>query len=521
MWRKRILILAAALAGGAGSAGFAEPPISFPAGERQLFLDEHCIATTEYLTRTMHSPTKRGAVIRPDRPWETALQTRCAPAWDEKRRRFQLWLITSTPAPGVAGTTYAESRDGIHWVKPILRQWEYLGSRDNNFVGLDPRSEWPANAMENVVRDPDEPDPSRRYKGFLGAIRRQPIVSPDGIRWRRLEVPSIPSNDESNLTYDRPTRTFIATLKRPGPHGRSHGIWTSRDFANWTDSGVLFSADAQDQTLCRRNVRARLADPTLQPVQSEPAAYNADIYNLGIFRHEGLYVGLPAVFHASARDDGFHLIQLACSRDLRNWQRLGGRQPFIGPSPVGEDAYDLTQLLPPSGPIVRGDELWFYYTGIKYRQAGPDPKTGAVCLAVLRRDGFLSLDAGDTPGTLTTRSFTAPSGKLSVNVDAAGGSLEVTVLDASSRVVAVSKPLAGDRPRAVVRWKSGNPESSGGQPIRLRFTLRNARLYSFWYGPADASLDRSPGSTRAGMPANRSPVVHHDGAPPTALRTRE
>ncbi|MBM3458781.1 MAG: hypothetical protein FJX77_09650, partial [Armatimonadetes bacterium] len=153
---KERILFTAALAAAVGSAGFAEPPLSFPAGERQLFLDDHCVAVLENLTRTMHSPTKRGAVIRPDRPWETTLQTRCAPAWDEKRKRFQLWLITSTPAPGVAGTTYAESKDGIRWVKPVLRQWAYLGSRENNFVALDPRSEWPANAMENVVRDPDE-----------------------------------------------------------------------------------------------------------------------------------------------------------------------------------------------------------------------------------------------------------------------------------------------------------------------------------------------------------------------------
>ena len=62
------------------------------------------------------------------------------------------------------------------------------------------------------------------------------------------------------------------------------------------------------------------------------------------------------------------------------------------------------------------DELWFYYTGLKYRGGWtyvgkfpngkhvPRPEldrdVGAICLAVLRRDGFVSLDATDTEGTV-------------------------------------------------------------------------------------------------------------------------
>ena len=42
------------------------------------------------------------------------------------------------------------------------------------------------------------------------------------------------------------------------------------------------------------------------------------------------------------------------------------------------------QILPPSAPVVHGDELWFYYTGIKYRKLpkGVTSDLGAICLAV-------------------------------------------------------------------------------------------------------------------------------------------
>ena len=69
----------------------------------------------------------------------------------------------------------------------------------------------------------------------------------------------------------------------------------------------------------------------------------------------------------------------------------------------------------PSSPLERGNELWFYYTGVRqyafitssedpgYEDYTPD--AGAVCLAVLRRDGFISLDAAEKEGTLLTKSF--------------------------------------------------------------------------------------------------------------------
>lgn len=488
VWTTAILLLTGLLA---GEGWCCNPDAATPwlvPGERQLFLDDQCIAEMTDLRRTMHQPEKRGAVIVPDRPWEISLQTRCAPAWDPDEKVFKIWLLTSTNIPDVAGTTYAESKDGVHWTKPALRQYEVEGSLENNFVALDPETGWPENAIENVVYDPDDPDPDRRYKGFLGCYDRQPIVSPDGIHWTRLDVPAIPSQDESNLSYDRRTHTFIATLKQSGPFGRSHGLSMSRDFLNWTTPELVFHADEEDQERARQNIEARLASPELaQPVHVDPESYKADIYNTPIFRYEGLYLALPAVFHTTSAtpdsNDGFQLIQLACSRDLRTWKRLGDRQPFIGPSPKGKDAFDTMQLLPPSSPVVHGEELWFYYTGIRIRcrPENAKPPWGAVCLAVLRRDGFISLDAGDEPGVLTTKPFTANGADLYVNIYAPGGFLGVEALNDLGTVVAESERITGDFIQQLVTWRTGDLAYYAGQPIALRFTLRNASLYSFWF----------------------------------------
>lgn len=482
--------------------------LQIPTGQRQLFLDDFGIASIDKLVRTMHSPAKKGAVIRPN--WErgeTALQTRSAPVWDPIAGVFKLWMITSATH---SGTTYAESEDGLHWRKPSLRQRAVDGSLENNTVTLDPTLEWPANAMENVVYDPDDPDPSRRFKGFAHCFTREPIASPDGIHWRKLKVPALASSDESNLSYDRQMRTFIATLKHGGPNGRSVFLSTSTDFEHWTTQTLMFHADDLDQMLGRVNIMRHYTSPGLDPpIFNIPADYHVDIYNMGVFRYEGLYVGLPSVYHktgqvpgdwagfadwdvsaeqrAAYRQSGdwagFHHVQLACSRDLHQWQRLGDRRPFLDLSPVGSGAYDLSTIIGPSAPVVRGDELWFYYTGLKKyggpTQRGLERDQGAICLAVLRRDGFISLDAGDKPGSVTTQPFKLPSGELHLNADALHGFVQAALLDANGHVRCEAQPMAGDQLRGKVTWTS--PPPSADSEVRLRLTARHAALFSYWF----------------------------------------
>ena len=110
---------------------------------------------------------------------------------------------------------------------------------------------------------------------------------------------------------------------------------------------------------------------------------------------ESLFLGFPAMFHTiNNHSDGFDAIELASSRDLRQWNRVGNRSWFIPPSTAGSGAFDMQQLIGPSNVLVVGDELFMYYTCLKYRGHMPplehdrlDTDAGAVCLATLRRDG--------------------------------------------------------------------------------------------------------------------------------------
>jgi hypothetical protein len=472
MARHLLAFLLMLVVGPARGMGEDAPQFEVQAGRRQLFLDELGVERLENLVATMHRPVKRGAVIRNADRGRT-LQTRTAPVWNPDTRRYMLWVL------GIDQMLW-ESADGLHWrpgQNPDLR-------------------------VDMAVYDPRDPDPARRFKAPL--LNEGFAVSPDGVHWTKLAVSTVPSSDEGNFSYDPAEGLFLHTVKRGGPHGRSVALATSRDFQAWTDYGVVFHADDEDQLLGRKTIEARLADPTLEPLRYRgEEAWNVDVYNMGVFRYEDRYMGLPAMFHATGRvpnypnTDGFHVIQLVCSRDLKTWKRLGDRQPFIGPSHIDSGAYDLTQIISPSAPVVHGDELWFYYSGLKWRSTfdyegtypngttrllpGRDRDGGAVCLAVLRRDGFISLDAGDTPGNVTTRAFALPAGRLSVNVDAAAGEFAVFVEDQDGQVAARSAIVREDAPRHEIAWEEGKLEPLVGRPVALRFTLRNARVYSYWF----------------------------------------
>ena len=159
----------------------ADPAFQVPAGQRQLFLDDVGIAKIENLTRTMYQPNKKGAVIRPTYPAESYMQTRCAPAGGPQARLWKIWLINSGDYPGSA---YAQSRDGLHWTKPSLGQVEVNGTRENSYITIDEKLGWCANAIINVVINPDDPDPARRFTGLGHASGREPVVSADGINWK-------------------------------------------------------------------------------------------------------------------------------------------------------------------------------------------------------------------------------------------------------------------------------------------------------------------------------------------------
>jgi hypothetical protein len=96
------------------------------------------------------------------------------------------------------------------------------------------------------------------------------------------------------------------------------------------------------------------------------------------------------------------------------------RAPVIQPGAHGE--FDSTVIYVESA-LVHGGRIFLYYTGANWRADESlltlgDKATGAIGLAVLPRDGFVSVDSGKTPGEILTRSFTFTGRQLYLNVRA-------------------------------------------------------------------------------------------------------
>lgn len=302
-------------------------------------------------------------------------------------------------------------------------------------------------------------------------------------------------SDANTCMWDPLRRRFIAFTKRHlisprtlgdmGTWVRARGISFSDDFEHWTPPVTCLVPDAQDPR-------------------------DMQFYNQSAWATEGMYVGLLEAYHASYRDPEMAYkrdLQLISSRDGELWWRAADRQVFLPPGAEGEwDSHLLDLNAAP--PTLIGDELWFFYGGRDYpHEQHPEfwpsdrPRRAAIGLATLRREGYVSLDAGVEPGTVTTRPIRFAEGKrLFVNADARGGSIAVEVcrvnvsearpglprgikyrvedaLPGWGRDDAV--PITEDATRLPVRWRGGDalPERDW---FSLRFVLRNASLYGFW-----------------------------------------
>lgn len=164
-------------------------------------------------------------------------------------------------------------------------------------------------------------------------------------------------------------------------------------------------------------------------------------------------------------------------------------------------------------PKFDGDRLRFRYSATRenHNMNGPYDRTYGV--AFLRKDGFVSLDAGDHLGTVVTKPFRCPprdtfpsDGTLSLFVNAEvrdAGELRVSVLDQHGAPIlsrerllldaATADIITGNQLKALVSWKGVSDVAMlniYARPIRIRFDMVNASLYSFGFYEYHGTKDR-------------------------------
>jgi len=461
---------------------------------RQLFVDDYLIASAKNVQRTVHEAEKYAGnpIIVPDRPWEKNTPAREGVLYhythrDEATGKFRMWYCAHQAYELPSGervvypSCYAESDDGIDWVKPQLGLHEFDGSTANNII-------IPEGSLCGMIYKPDEPDPNKRYQSLVSLTRSYANVkgyyvytSPDGIRWTRrtpLGKPSLRASegysgagigDTSSFRWDPWLNKYIGDVKFfPGWKFRCFAQLTSDDLIHWT-----------------RRAPAILPDPY--------DASDVQIYQHRAFNYESMWIGLLRVYHEDLTPSRKQTpIELTASRDGRRWERVGtrgglgqGRQEFMSVNDSGnwDDNY-----LDAAPPILVGDELWFYYRGVRLAPTGDTTTIHShkIGLAKLRRDGFVSIDGGSTAGRLLTRPLAYDGRKLYVNADVRPGGYVKAAMCAANRLAVndhsleTCVPITQDTLSGLIEWHGGStlPEAKG--PMRIMFEIKNAKLYSFW-----------------------------------------
>jgi hypothetical protein len=469
-------------------------------GRRYLFIHTQSTTFLRNVKRVINRPTpaSQNPVLAQDRSWEKgSISNYGTVLYDHERRMFRFWYLA---VPGTCGVVmmdgkelpasrtllcYAESDDGLSWRKPNLGQVDFDGSRDNNIVSIGRVNVEGA----AIFHDLEDPDPSRRFKALYWEHgsdhlrkREDGLVvwaesgtdgiwvsfSPDGLHWtNHTGNPVIRCwSDTSHAVVKNPVTGRYAAFGRFG-FGRVVAQSESSDFLNWSPPQLVLETDDNE---------------------SSGPYPDTQFYGMSVCIYEGLYLGGLWVYRPGA--DGNIETQLACSLDGRQWERVGQRGSFLGLE-LARPGDGMIRTAPNF--LVRNDQIYIYYGLVSGPHAGPKhPRDSiqraqppCIALATLRRDGFVSLDAGDEAGMVLTKPFrvTGKSLHLNIRVDEGGEAFMILCSQTPDPVAEAgrSEIVQGDHTNLIVRWPDLDWSTQSGQLRRLRFHLRNAKLFSFWF----------------------------------------
>jgi hypothetical protein len=434
-------------------------------GRLELFVDDYLIDKLEGDARLeLHRPVPREVVLVADRPWEGNTSAYFTIFQDSDRYRMyyrgsHFDEASAKPAHREV-TCYAESRDGVHWVKPELGLFEFNGSRRNNIV-------WDGPGAHNFTpfRDANPAcPPEARYKALASGDKPAPrglyaFASPDGIHWKLLrETPVITEGafDSQNLAFwDAAGGRYVEFHRGFREKVRDIMTSTSRDFLNWT-----------------------------RPVWLEyPGAPREHLYTNAILAYERaphLFLGFPARFWPERGEQVEPL--LMTSRDGRTFRRWP--EPLIPVTAPRDRAGNRSNYMAWGMVRLPGakDEYSVYATEAYYR--GP---AGRLRRFTFRTDGFVSVRAAKR-GAVRTRPLRFSGERLVLNFRTSrDGSVRAGFEDEHGQPIEGYRIddcalMRGDATARTVVWSRGASVAAlAGKVVRLRLELRHADIFSLQF----------------------------------------
>lgn len=463
--------------------------------KHQLFVDDYLISEIQHLTREFHQPTKHARNPLMAGGYVGVL-------YDEVLGRIRMWN----------NLDHQTSPDGIQWSDPVTVLQDSLRSR----VRVE---------LRGIIYNPDLPEHAGRYKAVVE--RRSSVEagepggfylyhSRDGLDWElRPQWPVLQRTHnmmqpaefrplglgkvsefrwdgaehfQGNGVGDTSTFRYDTVLKRYVFDGK-YNLYLTPEKIRQLGLAMDLKPRLRLRTFSESDDLIHWSSPRFLMFPDRLDLPDRQMYAHVGFVYESMWIGVIQTmrFHATGWKQTD--LNLSYSRDGRHWLRPRARQPFIPlGSPASWDADYSTPCYTP--PVLVGEELFFYYGGSRNPDRDQDPEKRwpiYLGLAKLRRDGFASLDAGATPGQVSTRPLTFDGRSLFVNVEVEeGGWIKAAVLSRDSQplthyTLEDATPLVANTTRGRMEWKSKDfVPPPGNEHLRFRFQLRKARLYSFW-----------------------------------------
>ena len=433
--------------------------------------------------------------------------------------KFRMWYI-AWPQPDkrfkneqyYRPVAYAESRDGVTWVKPELWLVEFRGSKANNLVRIEPATEEFArpNDYVSVLLDADDPDPTRRYK-MAYIIYNRPehfsttatAVSADGLSWKLANTKPFTKGHFENSSLIRFGGSYFLTgqnVGRAGGHladgldaGRMMAGFFSPDFAHWSSG--------------------RAIDFFRTPANASPVSLGQELHmGAGLWNRGNVVVGLYGRWYGDAISTApdkkkitpVHGVKVNLGLVISN-DAIHYREPvqnFIVVPRGAVNEWDSEAILQGQAFYNTSTETMIWYSHWSASNPYPVPpipakiegKPMGVGLLTMRRDGFgyLSKQVLEVPeksgvlrrdteaSVLTQRMTLTEQMKLFINVDGVSESnaMQVSLVDDTEQL------LEGTAAAAVkesgVRVAVGI-ELPMGKPFRLRVQWPSGKADPHFY----------------------------------------
>lgn len=480
----------------------------------ELFVDDHLIERISGdATLRLHSPTPKEIVIVHDKPWEGNGSGYHSVFKDGNKYKMYYKAWQHSASPGSVGVNksflaYAESLDGINWVKPALGVIDFDGSTNNNIVL---KTEKVGNynvtaGLPGVFKDQNPNAPAdERYKALIVSSAHGTdyhgllaYKSPDGFRWKLISDRLILSDDafdNQNIAYwDTITKEYRiywrywSKSEKKALYRGIRGIKTatSKDFLTWENKQMLQYQDSPDEHLYTSPVEPYFRAPHIYigyPARYIERPWSPSLKALPEVK-EREYRSSRSMRYGTAITDSLFM----AGRDARTFKRWN--EAFLRPGierdgswTYGDNFIGWGLVETPSEYPGAPNELSLYVSENYWKG-----KASKVRRYTLRLDGFVSVNGSAKGGELLTKKikFTGKSLNLNFSASAAGG-IRVEILDDQGGPIpnftmADSDVIFGDSVKRTATWK-GNSDVSAleGKAVQIRFSITDADLYSFQF----------------------------------------